>query len=55
MAVLFDVSVVTKLLIPVMQSLFASPPAAQAAEFLAYSATERVAASREAALPISAP
>jgi len=53
--VLFAFRVVTRLFIPEVQPLLASPPAAQAGEFLAYSATDRVADSREDALPISTP
>jgi hypothetical protein len=50
-----EFSVLTKLFIPVMQSGLVSPPAAHSGEFLAYSATARVAPSREAASVINAP
>jgi hypothetical protein len=53
--VALDCSVLTKLFIPVMQSGLVSPPAAHSGEFLVYSATARVAPSREAAVVIKKP
>jgi len=53
--VALEFRVLTKLFIPVMQSGFERPPAAHSGEFLAYSATARVAPCTEAASVINTP